>query len=284
MIHSWFQIDIQQYSLFACKLYSFSIYFFPQTSAWILTAVSLDRVVALTRVRKLKKTRLTYIVLLIIFTFLFLLNVQFFFYDNKYSSSKDRKYTPTQSSNYGAHSSHYITWHDSLSSHILSIENSSNYIIHDHLTSPPSSSIYHLVDAAIDINVVQCSSEHNIKYRDFYYNVWIYIDATVNVYLPFTLMFLCSIVIFISVVTTMTDAHNSNKRIVAKNLSVMLLSVNTMFALLTAPIVFYLMFEQKRFPSNSILKNNCNLRFKAKHKMIKLICILLMNANHTRNI
>ncbi|CAF0931043.1 unnamed protein product, partial [Didymodactylos carnosus] len=182
---------------------------------------------------------------------------------------------------------HGITWHDSLASSTLSIENSSQYNNRGDfhiVSSPSSSSIYHLVDDDIDINVVQCSSEHNNKYRFFYYNVWIYIDATINVYLPFTLMFLCSIVIFISVVTTMTDAHNSNKRIVAKNLSVMLLSVNAMFALLTAPIVFYLMFEQKTFSSNSILKNKCNLRLKAKYKMIKLICIILMNANHTGNI
>ena len=53
ILHAWFNIDLQRVSLIACKIFSFSIYFSPQMSAWILTAVSIDRVFALTRgVRK----------------------------------------------------------------------------------------------------------------------------------------------------------------------------------------------------------------------------------------
>ncbi|CAF0848744.1 unnamed protein product [Rotaria sp. Silwood1] len=240
IFHAWFNIDLQQVSLIACKIFSFSIYFFPQTSAWILTAVSIDRVFALTRgIRKTRKIRLTYFMLGIIFLTLFLLNIQFLFYDNNYKFSQK-------------------------------INNSSTNNI-----------VYRIVDTDMDINVVQCSSEYSDKYKEFYENIWVYVDAIVNVYLPFTLMFLCSTLIFINVLRTMSNANNSNKRLVARSLSIMLLSINTMFVLLTGPIVLYLMFEKRTFSSATY---QCNTKVKAKNKMIKLLFIILMNANHTGNI
>jgi hypothetical protein len=54
-----------------------------------------------------------------------------------------------------------------------------------------------------------------------------------------------------------------------------------MFVLLTAPIVFYLMFEKQMISSRSY---QCDMKLKAKYKMIKLLFIILMNANHTGNI
>jgi hypothetical protein len=236
IFHAWFNIDLQQVSLIACKIYSFSIYYFPQTSAWILTAVSIDRVFALTRgIRKTRKTRLTYLIVALIFLTLFLLNVQFLFYTNTYQLTDDMN----------------------------------------------NRNIYRIVDTDMDINVIQCSSENIEEYKDFYQNIWVYIDAIVNVYLPFTLMFLCSAIIFLSVLKTMGNANNSNKRLVARSLSTMLLSINVMFVLLTAPIVIYLMVEKRTFSLGSY---NCDIKIKAKYKMIKLICIILMNANHTGNI
>ncbi|CAF1986380.1 unnamed protein product [Rotaria magnacalcarata] len=240
ILQAWFNIDLQQVSLIACKIYSFSIYFFPQASAWILTAVSIDRVFALTRgIRKTRKIRLTYFILGIIFLTLFLLNVQFLFYNNTYKFSRD--------------------------ANDVSITNGT----------------YRIVDTDIDINVVQCSSENNDQYRQFYEYIWVYVDAIVNVYLPFTLMFLCSTLIFLNVLRTMSNAHNSNKSLVARSLSKMLLSINTMFVLLTGPIVLYLMFENRTFTSET---DRYNTKLRAKHKMIKLILIILMNANHTGNI
>ena len=258
ILHAWFNLDLQQVSLVACKIYSFSIYFFPQTSAWILTAVSIDRVFALTRgVRKTRKTRQTYTILISIFVILFLLNIQFLFYDNT-----------------------YIIY---LQKQQMNEFNYFNQTSYDTFSFPLSSNhIYRIVDTDMDINVVQCSSEYSDEYQKFYRDVWVYIDAIVNVYLPFTLMFLCSTIIFLSVLRTMGDAHNSNKRLVARNLSTMLLSINAMFVLLTAPIVFYLMFE-KRIMS-SVQSYQCDMKFKAKYKMIKLFFIILMNANHTGNI
>jgi hypothetical protein len=79
----------------------------------------------------------------------------------------------------------------------------------------------------------------------------------------------------------MGNANNSNKRLVARSLSTMLLSINVMFVLLTAPIVIYLMIEKRTFSSRSYV---CDMKVKAKYKMIKLFCIILMNANHTGNI
>ena len=238
ILHAWFDIDLQQVSLVACKIFSFSIYFFPQMSAWILTAVSLDRVFALTRgVRKTKKIRLTYSVLFSIFIILFLLNIQFFFYDNSYQI--------------------------------------------DSIIETTTIKVYRIVDTDMDINVVHCSSENNKKYKEFYENIWVYIDAIVNVYLPFTLMFLCSTIIFLSVLRTMGNANNTNKRLIARNLSTMLLSINAMFVLLTGPIVFYLMFEKQTLASDDY---RCEVQVRAKYKMIKLLFIILMNANHTGNI
>jgi hypothetical protein len=235
IFHAWFNIDLQKVSLFACKIYSFSIYYFPQASAWILTAVSIDRVFALTRgIRKTRKIRLTYFILLIIFLILFLLNIQFLFYNNTYKLPEE-------------------------------INNNNTNII------------YRIVDTDMDINVVQCSSENIDEYKEFYENIWVYIDGIVNVYLPFTLMFLCSTIIFLNVLRTMNNANNSNKRLVAKSLSTMLLSINTMFVLLTGPIVIYLMFEKRR-------SYQCDIKIKAKYKMIKLFFIILMNLNHTGNI
>ncbi len=254
ILHAWFNIDLQQVSLIACKIYSFSVYYFPQTSAWILTAVSIDRVFALTRsVRKTRKTRQTYTILIFIFLILFLLNIQFLFYDNT-----------------------YVLYLQKQELKDLDFLNHTNEFLF-----PLSTPIYRIVDTDMDINVVQCSTEYSDEYQQFYRDVWVYIDAIVNVYLPFTLMFLCSTIIFLSVLRTMGDAHNSNKRLVARNLSTMLLSINAMFVLLTAPIVFYLMFEKRMISSRSY---QCDMKLKAKYKMIKLLFIILMNANHTGNI
>lgn len=257
ILHAWFNVDMQQVSLIACKIYSFSIYFFPQLSAWILTAVSIDRVFALTGgVRKTRKIRQTYLILFVIFLILFLLNVQFLFYENNYRNS--------------------LTKQDIDGVNVLTLTNSSNYI---YIFS--SSISFRIVDTDMDINVVQCSLEYSDVYQKIYQDVWVYVDAIVNVYLPFTLMFVCSTIIFHSVLRTMGDAHNSNKRLVARNLSTMLLSINAMFVLLTGPIVFYLMFEKRTFSQSD---HQCDTKFKAKHKMIKLFFIILMNANHTGNI
>jgi len=238
ILHAWFNIDLQHVSLIACKIYSFSIYFFPQTSAWILTAVSIDRVCALTRgIRKTRKTRVTYMSILIIFLILFVLNVQFLFYNNTYRFRDEYEYN--------------------------------------------NENIYRIVDTDMDINVVQCSSENHEIYKEFYQHIWVYVDAFINVYLPFLLMFLCSTIIFLSVLRTMGNANNSNKRLVARSLSTMLLSINTMFVLLTGPIVIYLIYEKRTFSTGTY---DCDIRVKAKYKMMKLFFIILMNANHTGNI
>ena len=141
--------------------------------------------------------------------------------------------------------------------------------------------IYRIVDTDMDINVVQCSSENHEIYKEFYQHIWVYVDAFINVYLPFLLMFLCSTIIFLSVLRTMGNANNSNKRLVARSLSTMLLSINTMFVLLTGPIVIYLIYEKRTFSTGTY---DCDIRVKAKYKMMKLFFIILMNANHTGNI
>ena len=94
-----FDIDLQKKSLVICKLYSFLIYFLPQFSAWTCAAVSLDRVVSVifsvrgkhaAAAKRFNTPQKALQVELVIFFLLFLLNVQFFFYPNEFEFQKDQ--------------------------------------------------------------------------------------------------------------------------------------------------------------------------------------------------
>ena len=88
-----FDIDLQLKHVIICKLYSFLIYFLPQLSAWTCAAVSLDRVIGVifsvrgkyaAAAKKWNTPNKALKIIVVIFFFLFLLNVQFFFYPNEY--------------------------------------------------------------------------------------------------------------------------------------------------------------------------------------------------------
>ena len=92
-------------------------------------------------------------------------------------------------------------------------------------------------------------------------------------------MIACTIIIILTLVRSSTRAGSTSVRRSRRrrNISVMLITINLVFINLTAPIVVFLTV----YP---------NVRDKSKHRrqviliLIKVICIILMNLNHSVNI
>jgi hypothetical protein len=171
------------------------------------------------------------------------------------------------------------------------------------------------------VNVIKCSLEHNQKYKQMY-QIWVHIDSIFNVYLPFAVMIISSVMIIMCVLRSMKAAGNYRYHKIARNISVMLVSLNVMFIMLTAPIVIQLAIDASSSansanitlpmddvywyssysehpliilsPSisfvNSTERNvfyrqaNKEIIIVAKRRLIKLICIIIMNSNHACNI
>jgi hypothetical protein len=92
-------------------------------------------------------------------------------------------------------------------------------------------------------------------------------------------MIACTIIIILTLIRSSsragsTSARRSRRR---RNISVMLITVNLVFISLTAPIVIFLsIFEY--------VKDDNNLYRQTILILIKIICIILMNLNHSVNI
>lgn len=250
-----FNIDLQLINVITCKLYAFLVYFLPQYSAWTCAFVSLDRVVSVLfavnsryshLARKWNTPKTARNVLIILGIFLSSLNLQFFFYSNKYR-----------------------------------LNNIKNTIS--------------------DINFIYCSPENHPKYLSYYHNYWVYIDLSINVLIPFTIMIISSLIIIIRVrkassriqrqkqrnstisfsspsfvgltLRKISSAHQQSKTM---NISIMLAINNFAFISLTLPIVVYLSVAT---PLNKL---NC-LDDQIKNRFLKIIFILLMLLNCTIN-
>jgi hypothetical protein len=266
-------IDLQSKHVILCKFFAFSIYFLPQYSAWTCAAVSIDRVIgviftihgryAATAKRWNTPLRARNIVF-IIGTCLFLLNLQFLFYPNEYTNNNNNN-------------------------------NNTRQMIED-------------------VNAIYCSPENIPRFQTYYNNIWVYVDLSINVLIPFGIMILCSIIIIIRVRKTAQNLDNSRKRSVqpsvvtstaansngacttttttlrkksnfissssskARNISTMLATNNFVFISLTLPIVVFLSVT----PAINDESVCANLR--AKLRLAKIICIILMNTNCTVNI
>jgi hypothetical protein len=282
-----FNIDLQQKHIILCKLFSFLVYFLPQFSAWTVAAVSLDRVILVifsmkgkhtSRARRWNTTNNALRIMVFIFVCLFLLNVQFFFYPNEYE------------------------------------------FIQDELVQ--------------DVNVIYCSPENIPRFTKFY-SLWVYIDLSMNVLIPFAFMIICSIIIVVGLLNTsrnlssyrpsldegnlqlslskmrkrtcsivtqtqqnseeirmsysqqqtaanirkrMSQSSNPNVSVKAKSVSYMLATNNFVFISLTLPIVVFLSMAPS-FRDNTV----CNST-KARLRLFKVICIILMNTNCLVNI
>ena len=171
------------------------------------------------------------------------------------------------------------------------------------------------------VNVIKCSLEHNQKYKQFY-KIWVHVDSIVNVYLPFAVMIISSFMIIMCVLKSMKAAGNYRYHKIARNISVMLVSINVLFIVLTAPIVIQLaidassgvttqnitlpmndMYWQSAYSEEPMIMLSPDVKFSnisdkyqfyrtvnkeiviiAKKRLIKLICIVIMNSNHACNI
>jgi hypothetical protein len=260
-------IDLQSKHVVLCKLFSFCIYFLPQYSAWTCAAVSIDRVIgvifSIGRYASLAKrwntpSRARYIVI-IIGVCLFFINIQFLFYPNEYTKTLNK----TQ-----------------------------------------------IVE---DVNVIYCSPEYstNQKLQKYYTNVWVHFDLSLNVLVPFAIMILSSFIIITRVRKNEKNLENQRKRSIlqtsnflvkssnnghcstsegsrkksvapnnskARNISTMLVTNNFLFISLTLPIVVFLSIA----PAITDEDECANRR--AKLRLGKIICILLMNINCVINI
>ena len=148
--------------------------------------------------------------------------------------------------------------------------------------------------AIFDVNIIYCSLEHSLLHSDLY-AYWAWIDLAMNVFIPFTgkrisnlllilsclvsAMIGCTIVIILTLVRSSsragsTSARRSRRR---RNISVMLITVNLVFISLTAPIVIFLSISEH-------VKEKSDDYQKTVLILIKVVCIILMNLNHSVNI
>ena len=147
-----------------------------------------------------------------------------------------------------------------------------------------------------DVNMIHCSLENSLDHKRLYV-YWAWIDLAMNVFIPFTgkrrttlcpsrtfvvvlsAMIACTIVIILTLVRSSsragsTSARRSRRR---RNISVMLITVNLVFISLTAPIVIFLSISEH-------FKDDNNSHRQTVLILIKIICIILMNLNHSVNI
>ena len=192
-------------------------------------------------------------------------------------------------------------------------------------------SVFHQIDDEIrkkDVNIIYCSPEHLAEYKHFY-NIWVYLDLSMNVLIPFAIMIVSSIIIVygilrstrnlahtlaestrladdrrysypqfkqkssnstnsqadplvrprksINFIKRASNAFSSSFSSKARSVSYMLAANNIVFISLTLPIVVYLSFAKP------VMELDCEYD-KAQTRLIKVICIILMNSNCTVNI
>lgn len=218
-----FNYDIQGIP-FPCKLFAFSIYFLPQYSAWILVAVSIDRVISAKYLRLAKtwsKPRHSVLVTFLLGLFLAVLNSHFFLYENNSIKQRNSPQTNSQTSQQRilnndsaierflspetfAHSHGHFslihTFSDSVSGN-SGASGSDSSLSYESFTPPPSQSvsrettIQDQFDNSItikqrtiplfDVNMIHCSLE-NSKELGHLYVYWAWIDLAMNVFIPFT--------------------------------------------------------------------------------------------------
>ncbi|CAF2382517.1 unnamed protein product [Rotaria sp. Silwood2] len=308
-----FNHDIQDEPL-QCKLFAFCIYFLPQYSSWILVAVSIDRVISAKYLRLAKtwsKPKHSVLVTFVLGLFLAVLNSHFFLYENNLIQRRNQQETFILSeqqrifNNVSAYEN-YLSPNTLDTSHgpysMLGFLSGSGGGLG---TSDPSSAYESYTPIPVesvnrettlqepfeniintkqkpppffDVNAIHCSLEYSIKHESLY-RYWVWIDLAMNVFIPFTAMIACTIIIILTLVRSSsragsTSARRSRRR---RNISVMLITVNLVFISLTAPIVIFLSI-------NEYVKDENNNYRQTVLVLIKILCIILMNLNHSVNI
>ncbi|CAF2215319.1 unnamed protein product [Rotaria magnacalcarata] len=295
-----FNNDIQD-EPFACNLFAFCIYFLPQYSSWILVAVSIDRVISAKYLRLAKtwsKPKHSVLVTLILGLFLGILNSHFFLYDNNPIKQRDlermmqnNQSTPerflstdtlvNRHSN-ALESLNNISSEGTISTTSISYESFTSSSIYRDTTAQQQYDSYNTMSkevmSSFDVNRIHCSLESSPEHASLHL-YWVWIDLLMNVFLPFTAMIACTIIIILTLVRSSTRSGSTSVRRSRRrrNISVMLITINLVFISLTAPIVIFL----SMYPH---LKEEQNNYRRVVLILIKIFCIILMNLNHSVNI
>ncbi|CAF1073531.1 unnamed protein product [Rotaria sordida] len=297
-----FNNDIQN-EPFTCNLFAFCIYFLPQYSSWILVAVSIDRVISAKYLRLAKtwsKPKHSVLVTLLLGLFLAMLNSHFFLYENNSFKQKHQQQNiQNNQTTFGKYFTTDTLVHQdsnefSLNSFPTPRVTSSSSLAYKSFTTSTVSSIYRdttlqerydeyttmsqEVILSLDVNIIHCSLENSPEHAKLHF-FWIWIDLLMNVFLPFTAMIACTIIIILTLVRSSTRAGSTSVRRSRRrrNISVMLITVNLVFICLTAPIVIYLSVQP-------YVKDKKNAYRRLISILIKILCIILMNLNHSVNI
>lgn len=280
LVHN-FGIDLQIESIVFCKLYSFLIYFLPHFSAWTCVAVSLDRVIGVIFsvrgkyagfARRWNTPRKAFHVMAALFTSLFLLNMHFFLYPNGYNKiDEDTKYKDVNLiycslEHFPEHEAKYRIWvlidlyvNVLIPFAIMLI--SSVIIVHGILKS--TKNLAHNLSQDVRFNDDRRVSFPQVRPKSSNSNSQT--DPLVRTRKS------------INLIKRASTAFTSSVSTKARNVSYMLAANNMVFISLTLPIVVYLSVQK---PINQI---KCEYE-QAISKLIKIICIILMNSNCTVNI
>ncbi len=288
-----FNIDIQLLNTVLCRVYSFLIYFLPQLSGWIVAAVSFDRVISITLsvsgnytsiARRWNTPKIAARVVAIIFSVLFFLNMQFFFYPNEYvfpenQTIEDINIIYCSAENIPRYQNFYVIW--------VNIDLFVNVLIP--FTIMIGSSliiIISLVNSTKNLNkTISQDSKKKTKQKKATKSLKAKKEKKVSKQLDDART--CQINFNIE-----PDQCGSNQTIIlpkktkrvstlsvsakAKNVSSMLVTNNLIFITLTLPIVVFLSFTPP-------ISDVCDLQ-KAQLLFFKVFFIILMNSNCTVNI
>ncbi len=281
-----FTIDIQLLNPVLCRIYSFLVYFLPQLSGWIVAAVSFDRVISITlsisgnyttMARRWNTPKIAARVVAIIFSILFLLNMQFFFYPNEYvfpenEVVKDVNIIYCSAENIPRYQNFYEIW--------VNIDLFVNVLIP--FTVMIGSSliiIISLVKSTKNLTAVRKNSKKEAKTRQEEEQQKQQADSKtgqVNFNIETNAIVNTNQVPLLPKKNQRKRVSSSNISAKAKNVSAMLVTNNLIFITLTLPIVVFLSFTP---PISEV----CNLQ-KAQLLLFKVFFIILMNSNCTVNI
>lgn len=285
-------IDLQMKHVILCKLFAFCIYFLPQYSAWTCAAVSIDRVIGViftihgqyaAAAKRWNTPMRARNITIIIGIVLFLLNVQFLFYPNEYIKQNDTIVedvniiycSPENIPRY--HTYYFNFWvHFDLSINVLipfaiMIISSIIIIIRVKKTAQNLLNTRKKSSCAYNNNMLTVTSPNP--------NTSQIIAATSNVNKGASSSSSSkgrSSVIAMRKKSTVMPQNNSNSK--ARSISIMLATNNFVFISLTLPIVVFLSIAP------SITDDSVCSNLKAKIRLVKIICIILMNINCTVNI
>jgi hypothetical protein len=293
-----FGIDLQKKSLVVCKLYSFLIYFLPQFSAWTCAAVSLDRVVSVifsvrgkhaAAAKKFNTPQKALQVELVIFFLLFLLNVQFFFYPNEFEFQKDQvqdiNIIYCSPENIPRYETFYAFWvYIDLSVNVLIpffiMIISSIIIIVGVFNSTKNMTARGNTQKEIKKSVKQNNNNNNRKNSTTNETNTVRFKTTTEPLIELSKNNDKSALKQSSLNRTSNKNHSSGAGASskAKNVSTMLATNNIVFISLALPIVVFLSITPS-FREPTL----CN-HVRAKLRLIKIICIILMNTNYCINL